>query len=99
MPDGIDLGAQLALMFQMLNTAEDRRAKNLDEQITAFPYVNGKLFEEALPIASFDLAKREALLDCCALDWSAISPAIFGVLFQSIMDAKARRNIGAHYTI
>jgi N-6 DNA Methylase len=41
---------------------------------------------------------REALLDACALDWSAISPAIFGSLFQSIMDEKARRNLGAHYT-
>jgi N-6 DNA Methylase len=97
-PDGTDLGAQLAQLFQVLNTPEDRRAKTLDEQLAAFPYVNGKLFEETLPIASFDLAMREALLDCCALDWSAISPAIFGALFQSIMDAKARRNIGAHYT-
>ena len=97
-PDGSDLGAQLTLLFQVLNTPEDRRAKMLDEQIAAFPYVNGKLFEEMLSIASFDLAMREALLDCCALDWSAISPAIFGALFQSIMDAKARRNIGAHYT-
>jgi len=97
-PDGSDLGPQLAQLFQVLNTPEDRRAKALDEQSAAFPYVNGKLFEEMLPIASFDLAMREALLDCCALDWSAISPAIFGALFQSIMDAKARRNIGAHYT-
>ncbi|MBI2286477.1 MAG: class I SAM-dependent DNA methyltransferase [Nitrosomonadales bacterium] len=97
-PDGSDLGAQLALLFQVLNTPEDKRAKTLDEQIAAFPYVNGKLFAEVLPIASFNLTMREALLDCCALDWSAISPAIFGALFQSIMDAKARRNIGAHYT-
>jgi len=97
-PDGSDLGAQLAQLFQVLNTAEDKRSKNLDEQIASFPYVNGKLFEETLSIASFDLGMREALLDCCALDWSAISPAIFGALFQSIMDAKARRNIGAHYT-
>ncbi|MCK9202606.1 MAG: class I SAM-dependent DNA methyltransferase [Gallionella sp.] len=97
-PDGTDLGAQLAQLFQVLNTPEDKRSKNLDEQLAAFPYVNGKLFEEMLPIADFDLAMREALLDCCALDWSAISPAIFGALFQSIMDAKARRNIGAHYT-
>ena len=97
-PDGSDLGAQLALLFQVLNTPEDRRAKTLEEQIAAFPYVNGKLFEEVLPIASFDLAMREALLDCCALDWSSISPAIFGALFQSIMDGKARRNLGAHYT-
>ena len=97
-PDGSDLGPQLAQLFQILNTPEDKRSKNLDEQIAAFPYVNGRLFEEMLPIADFDAAMREALLDCCALDWSAISPAIFGALFQSIMDAKARRNIGAHYT-
>ena len=97
-PDGTDLGAQLTLLFQVLNTPENHRSKSLDEQIAAFPYVNGKLFEEMLPIASFDHVMREALLDCCALDWSSISPAIFGALFQSIMDAKARRNIGAHYT-
>jgi very-short-patch-repair endonuclease len=96
--DGSDLGSQLAQLFQVLNTPENKRSKNLDEQIAAFPYINGKLFEEMLPIADFDAAMREALLDCCALDWSAISPAIFGALFQSIMDAKARRNIGAHYT-
>jgi len=41
---------------------------------------------------------RQTLLDCCALDWSRISPAIFGSLFQSIMDKAARRNLGAHYT-
>ncbi len=97
-PDGSDLGPQLAQLFQVLNTPDDRRASILDEQIAAFPYVNGKLFEEMLPIASFNLIMREALLDCCALDWSAISPAVFGALFQSIMDAKARRNLGAHYT-
>ncbi len=96
--DGSDLGPQLAQMFQVLNTHDDRRAKTLDEQLAAFPYVNGKLFEEMLPIASFNLIMREALLECCALDWSAISPAIFGALFQSIMDGRARRNLGAHYT-
>ncbi len=96
--DGSDLGPHLAQLFQVLNTPEDRRARTLDEQLAAFPYVNGKLFEEMLPIADFDAAMREALLDCCALDWSGISPAIFGALFQSIMDAKARRNLGAHYT-
>ena len=66
--DGSDLGPQLAQLFQVLNTPENRRAKMLDEQSAAFPYVNGKLFEEMLPIASFDFAMREALLDCCALD-------------------------------
>lgn len=96
--DGSDLGARLAQLFQVLNTPEDRRNRNLDEQLAAFPYVNGRLFEETLPIADFDAASREALLDASALDWSSISPAIFGSLFQSIMDAAARRNLGAHYT-
>ena len=96
--DGSDLGPRLAQLFQVLNQPEHARLKTLDEQLCAFPYVNGKLFEEALPIAAFDAKMRDTLLDCCALDWSAISPAIFGALFQSIMDEKARRNLGAHYT-
>jgi hypothetical protein len=96
--DGSDLGPLLARLFQVLNTDESRRSKALDEQLAAFPYVNGKLFDEPLPMADFTSGMREALLDACALDWSAISPAIFGSLFQSIMDDKARRNLGAHYT-
>ncbi len=96
--DGSDLGPRLAQLFQVLNTPEGKRSKNLDEQLAAFPYINGKLFEEPLPLADFNATMRTALLDACALDWSAISPAIFGSLFQSIMDEKARRNLGAHYT-
>ena len=96
--DGSDLGAQLAQLFQVLNTPDDKRAKTLDELFKSFPYVNGKLFEETLPMASFDSKMRDALLDCCKIDWATISPAIFGALFQSIMDSAARRNLGAHYT-
>jgi type II restriction/modification system DNA methylase subunit YeeA len=96
--DGSDLAYHIAALFQVLNTPESKRLKNLDEQLAAFPYVNGKLFEEILPNASFDSKMRQTLLDCCALDWSRISPAIFGSLFQSIMDKAARRNLGAHYT-
>ena len=97
-PDGSDLGPRLAQLFQALNTPEGKRSPALDAQLATFPYINGKLFEESLPMADFTAAMREALIDACALDWSAISPAIFGSLFQSIMDAKARRNLGAHYT-
>lgn len=96
--DGSDLGMHLAQLFQVLDTASEKRPKTLDEQLANFPYVNGQLFAEVLPIAACDRAMRETLLDCCALDWSRISPAIFGSLFQSIMDTKARRNLGAHYT-
>ena len=96
--DGSDLGPQLAHLFQVLNTAEDKRPSTLDEQLRAFPYVNGALFAEALPLSAFDAQMRERLLDACAIDWSAISPAIFGALFQSIMNPAERRNLGAHYT-
>ena len=96
--DGSDLAHHLSTLFYVLNTPENKRLNNLDESLAAFPYVNGKLFEETLPPAQFDSKMREALLDLCALDWSIISPAIFGSLFQSIMDADARRNLGAHYT-
>lgn len=96
--DGSDLAAKLQELFQVLNTAKESRFKNLDEQLADFPYVNGKLFEEILPTASFDSKMRQALLDCCYIDWSKISPAIFGSMFQSVMNPKERRNLGAHYT-
>lgn len=96
--DGSDLAHHIATLFHVLNTPHEKRLTNLDDDLSAFAYVNGKLFEEMLPPASFDSKMRESLLDLCALDWSVISPAIFGSLFQSIMDEKARRNLGAHYT-
>ncbi|MFY9309743.1 MAG: DNA methyltransferase [Bacteroidia bacterium] len=96
--DGSDLAARLQELFQVLNTSKEKRFKNLDEQLADFPYVNGKLFEEVLPTASFDAKMRQALLNCCYLDWSKISPAIFGSMFQSVMNPTERRNLGAHYT-
>jgi type II restriction/modification system DNA methylase subunit YeeA len=96
--DGSDLAAHLSQLFEILNTPTDKRLRNIDESLAAFPYVNGKLFEERLPFAAFDSEMRKVLLNCCGLNWGLISPAIFGSLFQSVMDEKARRNLGAHYT-
>jgi type I restriction-modification system DNA methylase subunit len=96
--DGSDLGALLAQFFQVLNTPKEKRLKNLDDHLNQFPYVNGKLFEETLPIASFNSKMRSILLDASALNWGKISPAIFGSLFQSVMNPEERRNLGAHYT-
>ena len=97
-PDGSDLASRLQELFQILNTPREKRFKNIDEQLNAFHYINGKLFEENLKIASFDSKMRQTLLECCYLDWSKISPAIFGSMFQSVMDPTERRNLGAHYT-
>ena len=96
--DGSDLGSRLMHLFQVLNTPEDRRVKTLDEDLDRFPYVNGELFRDTLPIPSFDSEMRKKLIDACNFDWSAISPAIFGSLFQSVMDTEERRAQGAHYT-
>jgi len=96
--DGSDLAGRISELFYILNTPYDKRLKNLDEQLNAFPYVNGKLFEETLPPASFDSNMRSILLECCTLNWGKISPAIFGSMFQSVMNPIERRNLGAHYT-
>jgi hypothetical protein len=96
--DGSDLGSKLAEAFQILNTPVEKRSALLDEMLARFPYVNGLLFAEALPIAAFDAHMRDLLLNACEMDWSTISPSIFGSMFQSIMDKEKRRNLGAHYT-
>ena len=96
--DGADLGLWLSQLFQVLDTPEADRQKTLDEDLGRFPYINGGLFDGPLRIPAFDAAMREALLEASRFDWSEISPAIFGALFQSVMDPVERRAQGAHYT-
>ena len=97
-PDGSDLAIRIAELFQVLNTAPEKRLATRDEAVAAFPYVNGNLFGEQLQIPAFSAAMRTALLECGALDWSKISPAIFGAMFQGVMDETKRHDLGAHYT-
>jgi hypothetical protein len=97
-PDGSNLGAQLARLFQVLNTPKEKRQKNLLEELASLEYVNGDLFAESLAFADFNRDMRNRLLACCRFDWSRISPAVFGSLFQSVMLPRERRQVGAHYT-
>jgi type I restriction-modification system DNA methylase subunit len=96
--DGSDLGPRLLQIFEMLNTTIENRQSSLDEAIASLPYVNGGLFEETIRTPSFDSKMRAELLKAMELDWSKVSPAIFGSMFQGVMDEKERRNLGAHYT-
>lgn len=96
--DGSDTGQWLHSLFENLNTPEDKRPRTLDEDLAQFPYVNGDLFSERLPVPSFDKRMRQLLINACNFKWEAISPAIFGALFQSVMEPKERRQKGAHYT-
>ncbi|MDR2339314.1 MAG: class I SAM-dependent DNA methyltransferase, partial [Deltaproteobacteria bacterium] len=98
--DGSDLSDMLARLFEILDMPEEiRRKRNLtSETLLRFRYVNGRLFDGILPRADFDSKMRKTLLDCADFDWGKISPAIFGSLFQGVMDKKERRDMGAHYT-
>ncbi|MDZ4746825.1 MAG: DNA methyltransferase [bacterium] len=96
--DGIGFGSQIIEFFQILNTPVEKRAKNLDEELAVFPFVNGSLFSESLPVPTFDSTTRLQLLECAYFNWQNVSPAVFGSMFQSVMNDVERRNLGAHYT-
>ena len=97
--DGSDLGAQLTALFNVLDTPEARRDKRIDEALTEFPYVNGAVFRhDDTMMRWFDRVMRDALLAACRFDWSRISPAVFGSLFQTVKSKTARREAGEHYT-
>ena len=96
--DGSDLGPRLEKFFETLDTPQEKRTKNLDEALAPLPYVNGALFRERLSMADFNSKMRKALIECTHFQWERISPAVFGSLFQSVMESRERRQIGAHYT-
>jgi len=98
--DGSDLSARIARLFEVLDTPPEIRAKQtmLSDELKRFTYINGKLFNERLAFADYDKKMRKMLLECCTLDWGYISPAIFGAMFQGVMNPKERRELGAHYT-
>jgi len=96
--DGSGLGAQLAELFQVLDTPVEDRTSTLDEDLAQFPYVNGDLFKHPLKIPAFNSEMRDALIEASEFKWETVSPAIFGSLFQSVMNREERRKLGAHYT-
>ena len=99
--DGSDLSERIAKLFEFLDMNDEKREKNKllpEEMKKQFPYINGRLFSTSLPFAYFDSKMRSLILECCKMDWSKISPAIFGAMFQEVTDQKKRRELGAHYT-
>ncbi|HET7388111.1 MAG TPA: DNA methyltransferase [Nocardioidaceae bacterium] len=95
--DGTDIAQRLNALFETLKRAPGDR-KNLAAELTAFPYVNGGIFNESITLPVLDIDFRKAILDASVVDWSTISPAIFGSMFQSVRDAQTRRELGEHYT-
>ena len=96
--DGRNIGRLLNELFEVLDTPVDDRVTDMSPEFAKFPYINGELFRGSVRTPPFDAQMRDDLLECCAFDWGAVSPAIFGSLFQSVMDRDERRKKGAHYT-
>ena len=96
--EGGDMGAWIGKIFETLDTPENDRTSALDEDLAKLPYVNGGLFEEQIKSTDIDSTISENLIYVANFKWNEISPAIFGSLFQSVMDETERREQGAHYT-
>lgn len=92
-----NLGSQLNALFQVLDTPEGQR-RRVPTSMEKFPYVNGSVFEDPLPLEFFDEQMRDALLAACRFRWTRISPAVFGAMFQLVKSKEARRADGEHYT-
>ncbi|WP_230586741.1 class I SAM-dependent DNA methyltransferase [Ralstonia solanacearum] len=94
--DGSDLDDYLSRAFDVMNQ-EDRNG--VPDYLADFPYVNGGLFADKLPVPKFNRKSRAMLIECGAdLDWSEINPDIFGSMIQAVVDPSQRGNMGMHYT-
>jgi hypothetical protein len=98
--NGSDLSDRLSRIFEILNMPDETRAQKtlLSVDLLKFRYINGGVFADRLPPADFNAKMRMTLIECCEFDWGKISPAIFGAMFQGVMNPDERRALGAHYT-
>ena len=98
--DAEDLRSALIRLFEVLDTPIEKRSKYLKDDLKAFPYTNGGLFEEEIEIPQFTEELKQTLLQNASLDfdWSEISPTIFGAVFESTLNPETRRSGGMHYT-
>ena len=98
--DAKDVRRALNDLFEVLNTPVEKRSKYMQEELKAFPYTNGGLFEEKIEIPQFTEELKQILFQHASLDfdWSEISPTIFGAVFESTLNPETRRSGGMHYT-
>ena len=98
--DADDMRSALIRLFDVLKTPQEQRSRYLKDDLKAFPYTNGGLFEEEIEIPQFTEELRQTLLQNASLDfdWSEISPTIFGAVFESTLNPETRRSGGMHYT-
>jgi len=102
--DGGDIGNKLSNIFDVLDTPDgtsgsnNERQAGMDDTLKSLPWVNGGMFKGHVDVVFGSKDIRDMVLKCMEFDWSAVSPAIFGSMFQSVMNEKERHDLGAHYT-
>lgn len=94
--DGSDLKEYLQNLFHVLNT--EKRPKETPTYLKAFPYVNGGLFKNEIPLPTFNFKIRKAIIDSGGENWASINPDIFGSMIQAVVTPDQRGNLGMHYT-
>ena len=95
-----NLTDKLSELFDAVNNPALDRAgtPGVSREFAGLRYINGGLFSNKLDIPTLPVKFRQEVLDASGFDWSVISPAIFGSMFQTVKDSKARREMGEHYT-
>ena len=98
--DAKDMRRALTDLFAVLNTPIEERSRYMADDLKAFPYTKGGLFEEDIEIPQFTEELKQTILQNASLDfdWSEISPTIFGAVFESTLNPVTRRSGGMHYT-
>lgn len=96
--DGHDLAEFIDRAFLAMSTNDTAVRNALPKQFAAFPYVNGGLFEQRVPIPVLSRRARVLMIRCGDFDWKGITPDIFGSMIQAVVTPELRAGLGMHYT-
>lgn len=96
--DGHDLAKFIDRAFLAMSTDNPAVLDTLPKQFAIFPYVNGGLFEQRLPIPVLSRRARVLIIKCGDFDWKGIHPDIFGSMIQAVVTPEIRAGLGMHYT-
>jgi len=94
--NGSDLSDYLSKIFKVLS--DKKRSSNIPQFLQSFPYVNGGLFKEKIPVPKFSKKSRKTIIECGSLNWKKINPDIFGSMIQAVVHHGERGSLGIHYT-
>ena len=96
--DGHDLAEFIDRAFLAMSTDDSAVRDALPAQFAAFPYVNGGLFEQRVPIPVLSRRARILMIRCGDFNWKDINPDIFGSMIQAVVTPEMRAGLGMHYT-